>query len=216
MIKKLLFIKEYRKRIIEISSFIICCTFSIFNLTLFFMSKSIWYFMLAVYYVSLSFARGIIYFENRMRSKNKIKELSIYRKSAIFLLIMNFALGISTILTVSFQGSFKYSGIFIYGVAIYAFFKILFAIINISKAHGSQNYLELAYRSVNLVDGAFSLFAFQTALLNKFLQNGEFPLANLLTGSLVVIFALSLSIFMLIKAKREINSMYWFVSNFSL
>ena len=124
MIKKLLFIKEYRKRIIEISSFIICCTFSIFNLTLFFMSKSIWYFMLAVYYVSLSFARGIIYFENRMRSKNKIKELSIYRKSAIFLLIMNFALGISTILTVSFQGSFKYSGIFIYGVAIYAFFKI--------------------------------------------------------------------------------------------
>jgi hypothetical protein len=33
---------------------------------------------------------------------------------------------------------------------------------------------------------------------------------------LVVIFALSLSIFMLIKAKREINSMYWFVSNFSL
>ena len=208
MIKKLLFIKEYRKRIIEISSFIICCTFSIFNLTLFFMSKSIWYFMLAVYYVSLSFARGIIFFENRRCNKNKIKELTVYRKSAIFLLIMNFALGTSTLLTVSFQGAFKYSGVFIYGVAIYTFLKILFAIINISKAHGSKDYLELSYRSLNLVDGSFSLFALQTAFVNKFLKNGEFPLANLLTGSLVVIFALSLSIFMLIKAKREIKDLY--------
>ena len=119
---------------------------------------------------------------------------------------MNFALGIATLLVVFFERSFKYSGVFFYGVSIYAFAKIFLAIVNISKTRGTNNYLEISYRSINLVDGTFSFFALQTALINQFSKNyTDFPLANLLTGTFTFAFALSLGIFILIKAKKEIT-----------
>lgn len=206
MIRKFFENREHRKRIIEHVSFIISCIFGAFNTTLWVISKSIWYLMLSIYYVALSFARGSIYLRKH-KPISKIKEIKIYRDSGAFLLIMNFAVGISALLTVFFEGTFRYSGIFIYGVAIYTAFKILFAIINISRAQGTNNYLELAYRSINLVDGSFSIFALQAALVNQFSKNTEnLSLANILTGSFVVLFGFALGIFMLIRAKREICS----------
>lgn len=197
MIRKILFDKNKRKTVIELFSFIISIIFSAFNASLWLISASIWYLMLTIYYVSLSLARGGIFLKKR-KSDSATNELTIYKRSAIFLLIMNFSVGLSTLLTTFYDGKFKYSGIFIYGASIYTLFKIVFAIINISKAHGTKNLLELSYRSINLVDGTFSLFAFQGALISRFYA-GENNIANLITGSLVVLFNLSLGTFMLIK-----------------
>ena len=202
MIGRLLTNKAHRKRVTEQISFTISCIFGIFNISLWIISKSIWYLIISVYYVAL--ARGGIVLQRR-RCESKIKELKLYRNSGIFLLIMNFAVGISALITVFFETKFKYSGVFVYGVAIYTAFKISFAIINISKIQGTNNYLELAYRSINLVDGSFSIFALQAGLVNQFSKvANELSLSNLITGSFVVLFGFALGIFMLIRAKKEI------------
>ena len=206
MIGRLLKNKEHRKKIIEQISFITSCIFGAFNVSLWIISKSVWYLMLSVYYVALALARGSIFLQRRRR-QSKIKELKLYRNSGIFLLIMNFAVGVSALITVFFETKFKYSGVFVYGAAIYTAFKISFAIINISKIQGTNNYLELSYRSINLVDGSFSIFALQAGLVYQFSENAnELSLPNLITGSFVVLFGFALGIFMLIRAKKEIRN----------
>ncbi len=203
MLKRIINDREYRRKTIELFSLIFSAVFGVFNGVFSLLSKSVWFLMLAIYYVSLAFARGGIYFH---KHKNQ-DPIRIYRNSGIFLLIMNFAIGVAVLQIVFIEKAFKYTGIFIYAAATYAFTKITFAIINISKTRGTKNYVELSLRSINLIDASVSILALQTALLTEFSKpNTDLRLANGLTGAAVFLFTLVFGIFMIIKAHTEMKN----------
>lgn len=208
MLKRIFNDKQYRKKSIELFSLIFSAIFGVFNGILSIISSSVWFLMLSIYYLALSIARlGIYYHKKNIKDKNKLSSIKLYRNSGIFLLVMNFAIGVAVLQIVFIERGFNYTGLFIYAVATYAFTKITLAIINISKTRGTKNYIEISLRSINLIDASVSILALQTALLTEFSEpNTDFRIANGLTGSAVFLFTLALGIFMIIKAHTEIKN----------
>ncbi|MBQ4509718.1 MAG: hypothetical protein II984_03245 [Clostridia bacterium] len=206
MLKRIFNNKEYRRKTIELFSLIFSFVFGIFNGTLSIISKSVWFLMLSIYYIALSVGRLGIYYYKKNKEQNRLSSIKLYRNSGLFLLVMNFAIGVAVLQIVFIERGFKYPGLFIYAVATYAFTKITLAIINISKTRGAENYTELSLRSMNLIDAGVSILALQTALLTEFSEPGaNFRIANGLTGSAVFIFTLVFGIYMIIKAQKKIK-----------
>ena len=206
MLKRIFNDKEYRRKTIELFSLIFSFVFGIFNGALSIISKSVWFLMLSIYYIALSIGRLGIYYYKKNKEQNRLSSIKLYRNSGLFLLVMNFAIGVAVLQIVFIERGFKYPGLFIYAVATYAFTKITLAIINISKTRGTENYTELSLRSMNLIDAGVSILALQTALLTEFSEPGaNFRIANGLTGSAVFIFTLVFGIYMIIKAQKEIK-----------
>lgn len=206
MLKRIFNDKEHRRKTIELFSLIFSFAFGIFNGALSIISKSVWFLMLSIYYIALSIGRLGIYYYKKNKEQNRLSSIKLYRNSGLFLLVMNFAIGVAVLQIVFIERGFKYTGLFIYAVATYAFTKITLAIINISKTRGAENYTELSLRSMNLIDAGVSILALQTALLTEFSEPGaNFRIANSLTGSAVFIFTLVFGIYMIIKAQKEIK-----------
>lgn len=207
MLKRIFNDKLYRRKTIELFSLIFSGAFGIFNGILALTNHSIWFLMFSIYYIALSLGRfGIYFFKKHNKEKDLINDVKLYRNSGIFLLIMNFAIGVAVLQIVFIEKGFNYPGVFIYAVATYAFTKITFAIINISKTRGTKNYIEISLRSINLIDASVSILALQTALLTEFSDpNADFRIANVLTGSAVFLFTLVFGIFMIVKSRKDVK-----------
>ena len=207
MLKRIVKDKSYRRNAIELFSLVFSAIFGVFNGILSILSSSVWFLMLSIYYVALSLGRlGIYIYKKKSDGKSKLSSIKLYRNSGIFLLIMNFAIGVAVLQIVFIEKGFKYPGLFIYAVATYAFTKTSFAIINIFKTRGTENYTETSLRSINLIDAGVSILALQTALINEF-SNGatDITVMNGITGTVVVLFTLVFGIFMIVKSHKEIK-----------
>lgn len=207
MLKKIFNDKIYRRKTIELFSLIFSAIFGVFNGILAITSHSVWFLMFSIYYIALSLGRlGIYLFKKENKEKDILKDIKLYRSSGIFLLIMNFAIGVAVLQIVFIEKGFNYPGMFIYAAATYAFTKITLAIINISKTRGTKNYIETSLRSINLIDASVSILALQTALLTEFSDpQTDFRIANGLTGAAVFLFALVLGIFIIVKSHKDIK-----------
>lgn len=207
MLKRIFNDKQYRKKSIELFSLIFSAVFGTFNGILSIISSSIWFLMLSIYYLALSIARiGIYCYKQGVREKTKLASIKLYRNSGIFLLVMNFAIGVAVLQIVFIEKRFNYPGLFIYAVATYAFTKITLAIINISKTRGTKNYTEMSLRSINLIDASVSILALQTALISEFSDGtSDITIMNGITGAVVFLFTLAFGMFMIIKAHKEIK-----------
>ena len=207
MLRRIINDKQYRRKWIELFSLIFSAVFGAFNGILSIISSSIWFLMLSIYYVALAIARvGIYYYKQGTENKSTLDSIKLYRNSGIFLLIMNFAIGVAVLQIVFIEKGFNYPGLFIYAVATYAFTKISFAIINISKTRGTKNYTEMSLRSINLIDASVSILALQTALISEFSEgSSDITVMNGITGAVVFLFTLAFGIFMIVKSHKEIK-----------
>ena len=207
MLKRIVRDRGYRRNAIELFSLMYSAMFGVFNGILSILSSSVWFLMLSIYYVALSLGRlGIFFYKKKSKGKSKFSSIKLYRNSGIFLLIMNFAIGTAVLQIVFIEKGFKYPGLFIYAVATYAFTKISFAIRNISKTRGTENYTEMSLRSINLIDASVSILALQTALISEFSDGvGDVTVMNGITGAAVTLFTLAFGIFMIAKSHKEIK-----------
>jgi len=171
---------------------------------------SVWYGVLSAYYICLTLIRAGVVNRNKKGmlnlEKQKYKTAKTYRNSGIVLLILNAALSFA-IAQMIFEGmGYEYPGLLIYVHATYTFTKIGTAIYNFVKAQKQTDLTVEAARDINLVDGAVSILALQTAMFASFGDgNIDISLANTLTGSAVSIFAYFMAIFMIVKGNKIIK-----------
>ena len=170
--------------------------------------RSIWFGALAAYYIFLAIMRGgfLLGSRRRVRSDSLLRAKN-YRRCGILLLILNAALSSAIAQMIFDDRGFSYKDWLIYAFAAYAFYKITMAIINAIRARSHDDLTLQGIRNINIVDGAVSILALQTALLHTFSVSGEVDISlfNTLTGSVVSLFSLGLSIFMIVKGNREIK-----------
>ena len=171
---------------------------------------SVWYGVLSAYYICLTLIRsGVVNRNKKGRlnlEKQKYKTAKTYRNSGIVLLILNVALSFA-IAQMIFEGmGYEYPGLLIYVHATYTFTKIGTAIYNFVKAQKQTDLTVEAARDINLVDGAVSILALQTAMFASFGDgNIDISIANTLTGSAVSVFAYFMAIFMIVKGNKIIK-----------
>lgn len=195
----------YRTVVTASLSLLMSTAYAVFNGVLGITSRSIWYGALAAYYICLAAMRGGLLAHHSKRGYDEDAALiraKNYFKCGIVLLILNAALSSAIAQMIFDDRGFEYKDWIIYAFAAYAFFKITMSIFNAIKAGKQENLTIRAIREINLVDGAVSILALQTALLHTF-ATGEVDISlfNTLTGSAVSIFSVGLSIYMIVKGR---------------
>ena len=205
--KRLLDNWGYRTLITTVFTFAITLVNSIFNAYLGISEKSIWFGALAAYYIVLSLCRGGLLLHHR-KKRDTQRDILIkarnYKRCGVLLLILNAALSSAIGQMIFDDRSFEYKDWFIYAFAAYAFYKIFMSVRNVARARKQDDLTIQAIRNINLIDGAVSILALQTALLHTFGDGSvDISLFNTLTGIAVSGGAITVSIIMIVRGTKE-------------
>ena len=207
-----------RTVVFSVLSFVISIVYGAYNFTLAILGLSIWYGVLALYYILLACMRGsvIIHHGRRFRAYRRgktienlrINRIKRYRNCGIMLIIMTFALSIAVLQMISAHNTFEHAGLLIYASATYTFYKVTMAIINIVKAKKQNDITIQAIRNINLADAGVSLLALQTSMIHAFGEGDGIEFADILngfTGAVVCALVLALGIYMIVKSQKQLK-----------
>ena len=116
-----------------------------------------------------------------------------YVLCGVLLVVLPVFLSIAVYHMVVYGTAFVYMGWTVYAFAVFAFYKITMAIINLVRAHKGEDLTIKALRKVSLADAMVTVLALQTTLLYTF-GDGSGAIFNAITGSAVCILTLILGI----------------------
>lgn len=187
--------------------------------------SSVWFITLAVYYVLLAVMRASLLHYVRKARKNipmankytheykyareyKISEWSRYRLCGIILMFMNVALTGMIILAVHQNSGFEYPGMFIYAMAMYAFYAVISAVWNVVKFRRYGNPIMSAAKVINLTAALVSMLSLETAMLTRFGAADDPMFRKAMTASTgagISILVLGMAIFMIVRSTRRLK-----------
>ncbi len=173
--------------------------------------RSLWFVALAGYYILLAVMRFILLHKGKNRTENISKESEIkrYRMCGITLLIMNQALAGIVIFMVYQNKGFDYPGLLIYAMAMYSFYSIITAVINLVKFRKHGSPLLSAAKVINLVAAMVSILSLETAMLAQFGGDDDPLFRKAMTGATggaVCTIVIGIAVFMIWKSTKLLRS----------
>ncbi len=183
---------------------------TIFNLIFIFINfingiinKSLWFTSLSIYYLFLTIIK--IYLLTNFKSSTKSTENNIYKYVGYLLMLLNLILSGVMVQMIIKNKAVADNSYMIYLNALYSFYLIISAIINVIKYRKYKNKLLTSVKIINFFTATVSIFMLQTTLLATFGANQlEFiKLMNTITGSVISILTLGISSYMIIKSNKS-------------
>lgn len=173
---------------------------------------SIWFGTLAVYYLLLALTRfALIHYGSKNSfGTNLMPEWKRYRLCGVVLLFMNLALIGMVILAVRRNESFHYPGMLIYIMAMYAFYSITAAIVNVVKYRKYRSPVMSAAKVLHLAAAMVSMLALETAMLAQFNGNNREDFRAVMTactGGAVCAVVLVFAVIMICRSTKKIKAM---------
>lgn len=191
--------------------------FVLFNVVLGVVTCSLWYGIIATYYVFLGALRAFILFLSyraRRRSEGNERlaaelKLRIYRLCGILILALEIALAAAVSLMVMYDKPTQYSEVMAIAAAAYTFYKVIFAVYNVFKVRRYNDRVLQCLRDINLTDAAVSLLSLQVTLIAVFsdeqVSASEITAMNSVTGFAVCALTIALGIAMIIVGCRQLG-----------
>lgn len=160
---------------------------------------------LGVYYLALAIMRFLLihYLRFRKKTADKKDELRRYRTCGYMLFLINVAFVGITILAVQKKAGFHYPGYLIYVMAMYAFYSVAMAVINLIKYCKYGSPVMSAAKVINMSTALVSIFSLETAMLAEFGNENDEQLRLImtsLTGAGVSLIVIGMAVFMIIKS----------------
>ena len=158
---------------------------------------SVWFISMAVYYLVLACLRTYLVIGYRKRTP--IREYRCYRTTAWLLFLLNIPMGGMIVLMVRTNSGFSYPGYVIYLSALYTFYTMVTAVINLVKFRRLGSPILSAAKVLNFVAAMMSLLGLQTAMIARFSGNGEEyrRMMNTITGGFVCGGVILIAVYML-------------------
>ena len=173
--------------------------------------RSIWFVALAFYYILLAVMRFMLLRRGKRKTGRTPMEEEIhrYRLCGIMLLVMNQALAGIVIFMVHQNRGFDYPGLLIYLMALYAFYAVITAVINIIKTRRHGSPVMSAAKAINLVAAMVSILSLETAMLAQFGGDDETFRAVMTgaTGGGVCTIVIGMAIYMICKSTRQMKKL---------
>lgn len=210
-IKKRKLYKTYNKNINLINKYAIIISslvnllFGIFELITGIYYKSWWFITLAIYYLILCFMKILLLKNIKHLGENIKKELKKLKNTGIILLLLNIVLTEIIILTIKYDHYINYQGYLIYAIALYDFYLIISAVINVIKYRYYNSPIIIANKCISLTVAMISMLSLEIAMISKFGNNEtnfKFIMISL-TGLAIVIINSIMSIIMIIKSNEK-------------
>ncbi len=166
-----------------------------------------WFITFAVYYLILCLMKLSIVKDIKNEVGKKLKsEYKKLRMTGIILLFLNLILTGMIILIIRQQEEIAYAGFIIYIVAMYDFYLIISAIINVIKYRKDHSPLLASSKCINLTVAMISMISLEVAMVSQFGTNDiEFKmLMTSIMGFVVCLINTTMSIYMIIKANKKL------------
>ena len=163
---------------------------------------SVWFITIAIYYLLLGIMRLSLILSYRNRSVKS--ELRSYRKTAWLLFLLNIPMGGMITLMVLTDSGYSYPGYVIYLSALYTFYTIILAIVNLVKFRKLGSPILSAAKVLNFVAALMSLLGLQTAMISQFSTEGEDfrRMMNAITGGGVWFAVILTAVYMLLHSRN--------------
>lgn len=181
------------------------------NVLSFVLYRSMWFVVLAGYYMILSVMRFLLvrYVRKVGIGKNRLGELKSTMLCSSILLTVNFVLSGAVLMILYQDRGFEYHGVLIYVMALYTFYMTTHAIVDLIKYRKYQSPVMTTAKAIALSAALVSMLSLETAMFSQFGQdmmpeNKRLMIA--LTGAGVSITVVTMSIYMIVRAKQEIKN----------
>ena len=163
---------------------------------------SVWFFSMAVYYFLLGLIRLSLILSYRNRTVKS--ELRCYRRTAWLLFLLNIPMGGMIMLMVLTDSGYSYPGYVIYLSALYTFYTMILAIVNLAKYRKLGSPILSAAKILNLIAALMSLLGLQTAMISQFSPGAESfrKMMNAVTGGGVWCSVILIAVTMLLRSRK--------------
>lgn len=182
------------------SSFIFNLIYGVFKLGIGIYYMSWWFITFAIYYLLLCFIKLSLV----KNINNKEKEYKKLKHTGIILLFLNLILVGIIILIIKQDQIINYNGFLIYLVALYDFYLIISAIINVLKYRKNHNPIIASSKCVNLTVAMISMVSLEVAMVYQF-GNNDSSFKLIMTASMgfaICLINSFMAIYMIIKANN--------------
>lgn len=181
------------------------------NVFSFVLYRSMWFIVLAVYYIILAVMRFLLvrYVRAVGIGKNRIGELKSAVLCSAILLTLNFVLTGAVMMILYQNKGFDYHGILIYVMAAYTFYITTHAVIDLIKYRKLGSPVMTVTKVIALSAALVSMLSLETAMISQFGQDMEPEnkwLMIALTGAGVSVAVVTMSVCMIVKSAREIRN----------
>ncbi len=173
---------------------------------------SVWFGTLAAYYIFLTVLRFLLvrYAHRQGFGENLDAEWRRYRLCGMILILMNLALAGVAVLVLYKNESFEYAGFLIYAVALYTFYTMIMAVINVVKYRKYRSPVMSAAKTVNLAAALVSMLSLEVAMLTQFKAENDSPYFRELmigsTGGAVCAIVVGMGIYMIVNSTRQLRN----------
>jgi hypothetical protein len=173
------------------------------------MYRSVWLIAFGIYYLLLAVMRGsLVHYVRSAAAKGKQGEPDIegefhcYRMCGIVLLLLNQALACIVIYIVHMNQGMNYPGLLIYAMAVYAFYAVITAVINVIRFRSQGSPVHFAAKVISLTAALVSMLSLETAMISQFGGDDlEFrKIMTSISGGVVCTFVLAMAIYMIIRS----------------
>ncbi len=181
------------------------------NLLSYFLYDSAWFSILALYYMILAVMRFLL-----LRFMGKVgigydivREYRRARLCGIILLAVNLTLSGAVLMMLYQNKGYEYHGIMIYVMAMYTFYITVHSIVSIVKYRRHGSPVMSAAKIISLSAALVSMLSLETAMHSEFgaeTTPGFRQIMIASTGAGVSAVVITLSVYMIVKATKEIKS----------
>lgn len=178
------------------------------NALSFFLYRSAWFSVLAVYYVILAVMRFLLlrYVSKKQIGSDLTGEWKRSRLCAMILMTLNLVLSGAVLMILYQDKGYHYHGFLIYVVAMYTFYMTVHAILNVIKYRKYNSPVMTTAKVISLSSALVSMLALETAMFSAF--GGDMAMADqrtmiAATGAGVSAVVVSMSLWLIIRATRN-------------
>lgn len=205
---------EFRARVSLYSGLAVNMFYAVFKCATGVVFRSAWLWAIGIYYVMLSAIRFTLMRNVRITYKKEhgmereMHEYKSARLCGIMMFALNAAMGGMTVQMIWQNRSYEYKGYIIYISALYAFYCLIIAVVNVVKFSKRNNAILSAAKILALAGALMSMFALQTAMFSAF-GGGEGlqRLMNTITGGAVCFIVMGMAVFMIVRANIRLKEL---------
>ena len=163
---------------------------------------SVWFLTIAIYYLLLGIMRLSLALS--YRNRNMKSELRCYRRTAWLLFLLNIPMGGMIVLMVLTDSGYSYPGYVIYLSALYTFYTIILAVVNLVTFRRLGSPVLSAAKVLSFVAALMSLLGLQTAMISQFSTEGEAfrRRMNAITGGGVWFSVILIAVYTLLRSRN--------------
>ena len=144
----------------------------------------------------------------RKYAKTLAEQWKSYRFCGVLILLMHLTLTGIVFQMINWNRAEEHGEIMIITTALFAFYKAINSFIDIAKDRKHRHPVDSSIRMLNLAQAIFAILSLQTSMFHTFGTGESWEhLLNIITGCTVCLLIVSIGIYMICRANREIKQL---------